>query len=256
MLEIFGLLVLEDRVSMLRVCSELHFLAARALYSDIRVHGLSARKLFVTLALKSRFSAVYSTFLRRLQYTVTSRAESFLTYPVFCQALLTLDGLVGLGLDLFPGQAEALMMCLRRYSLIKTRVLLGTQLLEASRRRERSSRSTLSSLRGLRIRGDSIVAALLCHRDVRELVLSTPLGYLGLSELCRVIDCSNYGSRMVTLIIRLNADLDVAAVLEALAEVTPNLEQLSLDQSGLAALVGFSKVMLVYFFYFWCVSLF
>ncbi|KAJ7436451.1 kinase-like domain-containing protein [Mycena galericulata] len=207
------------------------------LYTNIRVFGWAARHLYATLALKSSYSTVYSSFVRRLRYTITSTSESFLTYPVFCQALLTTDNLVSLSLDLFPGQAEALISSMKRYGLLRMRVLTATRLLNAHLGVEQSVASlSLPRLRGLRISGDPSVAILLCDRDMDEIVLSSELGYKGLSELCCVVDRSLYGHNISTLFIRLEPELIARDVVLALSEILPNLEQFSLDQRGLDAM--------------------
>ncbi|KAJ6510124.1 hypothetical protein C8R47DRAFT_1208170 [Mycena vitilis] len=246
LLDIFARLPRKDVVSLLRTNSIIHLLAARLIYTNVRVIGLAARRLFSTLATKSLHSSAYSASMRRLRYTFTSTSETFLTFPVLCQALLTMNHLVSLSLDIYPAQADALMLSLHRYGLLRTRVLVGTRLLASSQGHTPTPlERALPSLRGLRLRGGTAAAgALLCHREVEELVISTPLDYSTLSDLCSLIDRSVYGNRITTLIVRLANPLKVEDVLTALAEVMPNLEQLSLDQprlrpmNALTALIG------------------
>ncbi|KAJ7773128.1 hypothetical protein B0H16DRAFT_1765906 [Mycena metata] len=221
-------------LSMLRVCSELHFLVARSMYSRIHVYGQSARHLFATLSSKSRFSSIYATFLRRLRYTVTAASDMYLTYPILCQALLTTENLVALSLDIFPGQGGPLISSLERYGLVVNRVLVATRFLDLSRGIRRTPFTpALASLRGLRVRGDWSLSVLVCNRAVDELVLSSPVDYAALSEVCCLVDRSVYGSQLTTLVIRLVPLLKIDEALEALSEILPNLEQLSLDQIGL-----------------------
>ncbi|KAJ7603545.1 hypothetical protein DFH06DRAFT_1151818 [Mycena polygramma] len=236
-LDIFGRLPSEDAVSMLRVTPQLHFLAARVLYTNVRAAGLNGRRFFATLASKTARSTVYATFLRRLRYTFTSPSDAYLTYPVLCQALLTMNHLISLTLDVSASQADMLTLCLQRYGLLRTRILLGARLLATAQGRQTPTFGHgLPALQGLRIRGAITAGALLCHRPVKELVLATPLNYTGLSELCCLLDRSHHGDRLVTLIVRLTGALNASDVLAALGEVTPNLEQLALDQPGLDVL--------------------
>ncbi|KAJ7725030.1 kinase-like domain-containing protein [Mycena metata] len=230
-LQILDLVPASDRVSTLRTSSSLHDLGARSLYTNVRVDGVAARRLFATLATKSPHAVVYSGFLRRLRYTFTSASESYLTYPVFCQALLTLDRLVSLSLDIFPSHASSLWAVMQRYGLLKTRNLQGSRLLSAFKGQPSFPMECgLPSLRALRVRGMPTGVALACHRGVEELVLSTPLEYEELDQICRFIDSGLCGHRIVTLVVRIVAGIDTQGVLVALAEVMPNLEQLSFDQ--------------------------
>ncbi|KAJ7186921.1 hypothetical protein C8R46DRAFT_1024891 [Mycena filopes] len=224
---------------MLRVTSSLHYLAARRLYTDVRVAGLHARRLFTTLAAKSRNSAVYATFLRRLRYTFTATSECYLTFPVLCQALLTMDNLISLSLDISSFEGDALNLSLQRYGLLRTRVLVGSQMLAASAGHSSPTfERGLPGLRGLKLRGGTAAAGvLLRHRPVEELVLSTPLDVSSLSELCCLLDRNVYAERLVTLIVRLVVGLNVQHVLVALAEVAPNLEQVSIDQPRLDPMI-------------------
>ncbi|KAJ7739536.1 hypothetical protein B0H16DRAFT_1465193 [Mycena metata] len=238
-MEILGHLPRTDVISMLRVSPLVHFLAARVLYTNVRVIGIHARRLFATLAAKTKHSTVYALFLQRLRYTFTTAPESLLTYPVLCQALLTMTGLVSLSLDIFAAQADTLTLSLQRYGLIRTRVLLGTRMFAASQGRSTElSNEGLPNLRGLRLRGGTTtVGSLLCHRPIEELVLSTPLDYPALSELCCIIDRSVFGDRLSTLIVRLAGHLDIQRSLMALAEVMPSLQQLSVDQPEMDPMV-------------------
>ncbi|KAJ7204257.1 hypothetical protein C8J57DRAFT_1407191 [Mycena rebaudengoi] len=108
LLEIFCRLSRQDRTRLLRTCWTLHFLVARTLYTNVRVYGRTARRFFSTLAAKTSLSSIYSTFTRTLRYTVTSSDDSYLTYPVFCQALEVMDNVHSLSLDLLPGQSDLL----------------------------------------------------------------------------------------------------------------------------------------------------
>ncbi|KAJ7783124.1 hypothetical protein B0H16DRAFT_1495468 [Mycena metata] len=236
LLDIFSRIPRHDLITMLRVTSWIHFVAARAVYTNVRVVGLNARRFFVTLASRSQYSVVYSTFIRRLRYTFTSASESYLTFPVFCQALLTMECLVSLSLDIFAPHADTLILSLQRYGLLRSRVLIGAGLLAAvqGHRSALVTAHTLPNLRALRLRGGPAIAGVLtCHRAIEELVLSTPLDYIALSELCTFVDRNIYGNRLVTLIIRLTISLDVQDVIMALSEVVPHLQQLSLDQPRL-----------------------
>lgn len=221
-------------MSVIRVSSRLQPLAARALYTNVHVVGQAARHLFVILAAKTPTSIVYSSFLRRLRYTFSTPSESYLTYPVFCQALLTLERLVSLSLDIFPSQADSLMASMRRYGLLKSRSLESSRLLASSRRLYCTPvHDGLPSLRALRVRGAPGAVGLVCERGVEEIVLSTPLDYKTLDEICCLVDRGLCGYRVVTLVIRVVGTLDVQSVLLAVAEVMPNLEQFSLDQPEL-----------------------
>ncbi|KAJ7821154.1 hypothetical protein B0H13DRAFT_1920953 [Mycena leptocephala] len=149
-------------------------------------------------------------------------------------------------LDIFSRlPREDVMSLLRRYGLLRSRVLEGTRLLETSQGRYPPSLDHgLPCLRGLRLRGGTFTAgALLCHRPVEELVLSTPLGYQALNDLCCLVDRSLYGHRMVTLIIRLSSACAAQDALVALAEVMPNLEQLSVDQPDLDSMSVLSNLV-------------
>ncbi|KAJ7135273.1 hypothetical protein C8R43DRAFT_956109 [Mycena crocata] len=230
LLDIFNRLPRLDQTSVLRVSSDFH--------------SIAARKFCVTLATRSCFSVVYSGHLKRLRYTVTSPTESFLTYPVLCQALLTANGLVALALDLYPGQTEPLLLCFQRYGLTRRTDLTASVLLDKHRGNHRpSSVPTLPALRGLKIRGDPSVAALVLHRPIEELVFSTSLDYNTLSELCCNIVLGGRGHVLSTLVVRLGANLVAADVVEALAEVLPNLEQLSIDQVGLQPMSVLNQVV-------------
>ncbi|KAJ7040611.1 hypothetical protein C8F04DRAFT_1177949 [Mycena alexandri] len=206
--EIFDRLPMATLLSMLRVCSELHFLVAR------------------------------------LRYTVVSPSDIYLTYPILCQALLTMDNLVALSLDIFPGQCEPLISSLERYGLLNNRVLVATRFLNLSRGIQRTPpTSTLPSLRGLRVRGDWSLSMLICNRPVDELVFSSPVDYAALSEVCCLIDRSVYGRQLTTLVIRLAPPLRMDEALQALSEILPNLEQLSLDQRGLEPMLVLDLVV-------------
>ncbi|KAJ7683365.1 hypothetical protein B0H17DRAFT_1227864 [Mycena rosella] len=240
LLLILALLPHSDRVSMLRVCTSLHFLVSRSIYSTVRVSGKRARLFFVTLATSSRFSTVYATFPRRLSYSVTSATDMYLTYPVFCQALNLLGGLHTLSLDIASAQSKALMLALTRYGLLRERLLLATALFQSSQGRVAlGDRSGLPRLKTLRVGGDPVVAALAVHCDVREIILVGELQYKQLSELCCRLNSSVYGSNISVLGIKLVPTLDMLAVLHALAEILPNLEDFSVDQKGSDTLATF-----------------
>ncbi|KAJ6501448.1 kinase-like domain-containing protein [Mycena vitilis] len=240
LLEIFSLLGSFDCVNLLRVCSELHFLAARSLYTDVAVRGRASRRFFATLALKTHNSSVYATFLRRLRFTATSKSDSYLTYPVFSQALLTMTSLVALDLDISHGTTrfDSPLISMQRYGLLLTRVLLGTRLAETVSKASTFTGSdvvgsSLPRLRGLWIGGDPTILPLICHRKLEELALGGCLDSDVIGELCRAVDRSIYGHYLVTLVIRVDKTLKTEAVVEALAEVLPLLVQLSLDQNGM-----------------------
>ncbi|KAJ7135567.1 hypothetical protein C8R44DRAFT_729141 [Mycena epipterygia] len=233
LLETFRLLPQADRISSLRVCSSLHFLVANALYSTVRVSGIGARRFFATISLASRFSLVYATFTRRLSYSVVISSDVYLTYPVFCQALIALSNLHTLALDVSSGYSEPLLVSFERYGLLRQRTLAVTRLFRASRGDQRGdSGNALEQLRCLRIVGDPMPVALLVQRDVCELVLSRELTYAGLNEICCQVYGSTYGGNITSLTLSLVKSLDMDEVLKALVEIFPRLTDLSLEQRG------------------------
>ncbi|KAJ6579180.1 hypothetical protein DFH09DRAFT_1077473 [Mycena vulgaris] len=234
---IFELVSRSDRVSLLRVCSNLHFLVARSIYATVHVRGKSSRIFFATIAYSSRFSTVYATMVRRLRYTVVYASEAFLTYPVFCQALNLMDGLYSLSLDVSPHHSENMVISFKRYGLIRERVLAATRLLRSSMgTAPPPATRALSRLRCLKIKGDPSVAALLVHREIEEVILINEVGYAFFSDFCCLVDRSIYGSRITILSIWFALELDTTAVLYALAEILPNLSQFTVEQRSSDAL--------------------
>ncbi|KAJ7157056.1 hypothetical protein C8R43DRAFT_1125608 [Mycena crocata] len=233
LLDIFGQIGHSDRLVVLRVCSDLHFLGARALYSDVNVRGLPARKLFALLAAKTALSSVYSTLLRRLKYTVTSTSEIHLTYPVLCQAMLTLDGLLAFSLELFGGpHTDAFLASFHRYGLIRSRFLLKGELTGRSELVQ-ASWPTLPSLRGLRLRGPSALTGIVSYRELRELVICKRLDDEGFSDLCCALEKGVCGHKIETLVISVDHQLKTERVVRSLGYAVPNVEQLSLDHDNL-----------------------
>ncbi|KAJ7730774.1 hypothetical protein B0H16DRAFT_1733626 [Mycena metata] len=229
LLLIFELLPQSARVAMLPVCSNLHFLVARTIYTSVRVRGLRARLFFSSIAYSTRFTTVYAPFVRRLDYSVTSPSETFLTYPVFCQALRLMGGLNKLILSISIDH-QPLLTAFRRYNILLERF----QSAEAGRLNGSSNTNldpmTLPRLRTLRVHGSPDLTCLITNRDVEELSLHPALDYQAFSKFCTLVQCSSRTSCLTTLSIYLAPDLDHAIILHDLADVLPNLECLSIDQ--------------------------
>ncbi|KAJ7178806.1 hypothetical protein C8R43DRAFT_942407 [Mycena crocata] len=135
-----------------------------------------------------------------------------------------MDRLVALSLELFGGsaQTEAFLASLNRYGITRTRGLFGTGLLNGPRGVLHSSWLSLPVLRGV-----------VSHRELEELVISQRLDHNGLRDLCSLVDRGVCGRSIVTLIIRVEDDVDTTMIFEVLAGVLPRLEQLSLDKAGM-----------------------
>ncbi|KAJ7665245.1 kinase-like domain-containing protein [Mycena polygramma] len=212
LLLIFGLARRHDRLPILRVCSTLHFLVARTMYSRVHVSGVGARLFFATIARATRFTSIYATFVRQLRYSVHGPSDAYLTYPVFCQALHVMDGLYSLSLAVGVIYSANLLTALKRYGLLRERVLTATQLFRTSLRQPVPAvQDPLSCLQVLALSGDPALAVLAVDRPVNKLTIGDELDYRSLNDLC---------------------NLEAGAVLRALVEVVPNLTALDINQYG------------------------
>ncbi|KAJ7490415.1 hypothetical protein B0H11DRAFT_1912380 [Mycena galericulata] len=130
-------------------------------------------------------------------------------------------------------QAPSLMRTFERYGLVRTRLLAATRLFHSSIGSNRDLYDgALHRLRTLRISGDAVVAALIVHRDVREVIINSELKYEQFSDFCCRVDSSAYGSNITLLSMCLAPDLNIRGVLDGLAEVLPNLRDLVIEQRG------------------------
>ncbi|KAJ7750556.1 hypothetical protein B0H16DRAFT_1460661 [Mycena metata] len=225
---IFDLVPRKYWVDLLRVCSSLHFLAARLLYSDVRVYGRRARLFFVTIASASRFSLVYATFTRRLSYSALTTTDGLMIFPIFCQSLNALGNLRFLSLNILPRDTGVLLKAFSRYGVSRERLLIATALLHDSQG-VRGAGNGMPRLYALKIRGDPSLAVLLRQRDVRAIVLTKYFGYEDLSGFCCLVDSSSFGKNITSLDVRFCEGVDLAGVTRALAEVLPMLQNLSVD---------------------------
>ncbi|KAJ6507224.1 hypothetical protein C8R47DRAFT_1209154 [Mycena vitilis] len=228
---------------MLCVCTELHLLAARSLYTDVRVQGGAARRFFATIASNTRFSSMYGSMVRHLRYDIWTPTDRYLSFPVFCQALCYMDALHSLRIDGSCLLTAGLLSDLKRYGFVREGFLAATRLLRTAQGKPPNLRDPLSNLRHFHLSGDFALATLASNRHITQLIIDHQLCHYTFSEFC----CSLYSSvssvHLTSLSICFAPALDTIASLDALAEVLPHLLDFSFTKDGCKVFDAFARLV-------------
>ncbi|KAJ7730789.1 hypothetical protein B0H16DRAFT_1733640 [Mycena metata] len=258
LLEIFEELPRNGRLSALCSCKALHFLVARTIYTDVRVLGTVARNFFTTITEQTSTSAIYTTFVRRLHFTVQARSDQ--TMALFCRSILLLKNLDRLGLAVPIWRSATLAE-----SMQDVDILQGVQIW-ANRGRgsdeivsesgvgrrvhlrpdvhEHDHRRALSSLRHLSIEGDSLFAVICVDRVIESIRITQPMNFYEFGDFCHILQGSNYRHLLTHLDIFLAARMmDACECIDELAAVTLALMSLSIGQTREASLRIFHQLV-------------
>ncbi|PPQ71222.1 hypothetical protein CVT26_011000 [Gymnopilus dilepis] len=112
-----------DTVMLMRTCRKLHDIGARVLYRNVALSDLRARLFFRTIA---ENSMMYASAVKSLHYTAMSNEDVFLTYSMFCDAILNLEELRSLTLTIPLSISSLLHHQLVRRSVIRSNMFHPT----------------------------------------------------------------------------------------------------------------------------------
>ncbi|PPQ81036.1 hypothetical protein CVT26_002880, partial [Gymnopilus dilepis] len=156
--EIVSYLPSRDARSVMQTCKGLWYPAIRHLYSDVALSELRARKFFRTI---SETGQPYPDLVKSLHYVIRETGDVYLTYVIFCQALLRMQNLKALTITVPPTLSPLLLFHLRRNSIIRPRCGPFPVI--------------LPRLRMLNVNGDFKISALTLLRDIVSLSLTEVL---------------------------------------------------------------------------------
>jgi len=171
--EITSYLPKSSQTVLSQTCHKFHAVATRLLYKNIKVNGRQARRLCVTLMSRNISPAArYVDLIRSFAYQSQTTFDLYLSYPLLCDALMEMQGLQSLELQVPRSISAFLLTLMNRKHIFREKV--EVQMFQDSyigHGNNFHSWNVLPSVRMIKIGGDIRTLNVVQHRSITSVTL-------------------------------------------------------------------------------------
>lgn len=179
--EICSYAEISSQLCLMRTSRQMHAALSYNVYREASVRGFTARQFFATVSCGSSHAQLYASSIRHLTYRGTSLEDTFITFPLFVNALLKMCRLRTLSLSV--GKSVSAFLTVQ---LDKTGINRQCQSLSVSLNPLKKLESciwALPHLTSLNISGDHRLTSLARCRQLTRLRVGVPISVADLSDV-------------------------------------------------------------------------
>lgn len=217
-------------LNILRANKQYHAIAARILYRRVSVHGLDARRFFLTILSPTVHSRMYAQFVTDFTYEGNRKEDQYLTSNLFVDSLLYLNRLQHLHIIMDEVYSSTFLASLYKKEIIREYKTIFEELRDNIK--NAGCLLTLPCLRSLTINGDPRLASIARCRSLESIVLVKPLDLSTLSSVINHIRYPNQHAihhlRFLKLHFQPFSLRVLTLVFRGLAELFPNVSHIHL----------------------------